>query len=151
MAYTPQTWADGSSGATPLTAARLNHMEAGIAAGNEPQAVPWAAELRVTDTGTRALGLNGAALGIAIPTGLSLTRVQVRFGTADVSGQTDIQILCNGDDTDMPLLSVEFPGVLQMWTGSVDLAQSDVLTADVVALGGTPGAGLSVLFSGVYL
>ena len=30
MAYTPQTWTDGSS-STPLSAARLNHMESGIA------------------------------------------------------------------------------------------------------------------------
>ena len=28
--YTPFTWADGSSGGTPITAARLNSMEAGI-------------------------------------------------------------------------------------------------------------------------
>ena len=32
MAYSPQTWADGPSGGTPLSAARLNYMEAGIAA-----------------------------------------------------------------------------------------------------------------------
>jgi len=31
-AYTPQTWADNASGGTPITAARLNYMEAGIAA-----------------------------------------------------------------------------------------------------------------------
>lgn len=30
MSYTPQTWADGSGGGTPLSAARLSHMEAGI-------------------------------------------------------------------------------------------------------------------------
>ena len=29
-AYTQQTWADGSGGGTPLSAARLNHMEDGI-------------------------------------------------------------------------------------------------------------------------
>lgn len=32
MAYTKQTWADGKAGATPVNAAALNHMEAGIAA-----------------------------------------------------------------------------------------------------------------------
>lgn len=31
MAYTVQTWADDPIGATPITAAKLNHMEAGIA------------------------------------------------------------------------------------------------------------------------
>lgn len=30
VAYTQQTWADGSAGGTPISAARLNHMEAGI-------------------------------------------------------------------------------------------------------------------------
>lgn len=40
MAYTPQNWADGVSGQTPISAARLNYMEQGIAGsyatGNEP-------------------------------------------------------------------------------------------------------------------
>ena len=33
MAYTPKTWVDGSAGGTPITAAELNRMEAGIASG----------------------------------------------------------------------------------------------------------------------
>lgn len=36
MAYVKQTWVDGSTGGTPLSAARLNHMEDGI--GLEPVA-----------------------------------------------------------------------------------------------------------------
>lgn len=32
MAYSEQTWQDGSSGGTPVNAARLQHMEDGIAA-----------------------------------------------------------------------------------------------------------------------
>lgn len=32
MAYEQQTWRDGADGGTPVTAERLNHMEAGIAA-----------------------------------------------------------------------------------------------------------------------
>lgn len=32
MAYTEQEWADGAAGGTPLSAERLNHMEAGISA-----------------------------------------------------------------------------------------------------------------------
>ena len=31
MAYEKQNWADGDDGGTPLSAARLNHMEDGIA------------------------------------------------------------------------------------------------------------------------
>lgn len=34
MTYTPQTWLDGSAGGTPISAARLNFMEGGIAAAN---------------------------------------------------------------------------------------------------------------------
>lgn len=30
MSYTEQTWSDGVSGGTPVNAARLRHMEAGI-------------------------------------------------------------------------------------------------------------------------
>lgn len=45
MAYTPDpTWVDGAGGATPITAAKLNHMEAGIAT-----AVPkWTASTAYT-------------------------------------------------------------------------------------------------------
>lgn len=31
MAYEPYTWANGEEGGTPITAARLNHIEQGIA------------------------------------------------------------------------------------------------------------------------
>lgn len=30
MAYTPKVWADGQSGGTPITAAELNRIEAGV-------------------------------------------------------------------------------------------------------------------------
>ena len=35
MAYTVQAWNDGPSGGTPVTAARLAHIEAGIAANDD--------------------------------------------------------------------------------------------------------------------
>jgi hypothetical protein len=31
MAYETQSWKDGKDGGTPITAARLNHIEAGVA------------------------------------------------------------------------------------------------------------------------
>ncbi|WP_411815575.1 hypothetical protein [Gordonia sp. SND2] len=31
MAFVPKTWADGSAGGTPITAAELNRIEAGVA------------------------------------------------------------------------------------------------------------------------
>lgn len=36
MAYEPQVWADDKAGGTPLSAERLNHLEAGVAAAHEP-------------------------------------------------------------------------------------------------------------------
>lgn len=39
MAYTKNTWADGSTGGTPITAAKLNAMETGIAAGADGSVV----------------------------------------------------------------------------------------------------------------
>lgn len=35
MSYTKQTWRDQESGGTPITADRLNHMEAGIGGAND--------------------------------------------------------------------------------------------------------------------
>lgn len=39
MTYSQQTWADGEAGGTPLSAERLNHMEAGIAAAGAVESV----------------------------------------------------------------------------------------------------------------
>lgn len=36
MAYEPQEWADGVEGGTPLSADRLNHLEAGVASAHAP-------------------------------------------------------------------------------------------------------------------
>ncbi|HYP72809.1 MAG TPA: hypothetical protein VEP72_01875 [Microbacterium sp.] len=52
MAYEPQVWADGEEGETPITAARLNHMEAGIDDAGTPPAFATPSELEagtVTD------------------------------------------------------------------------------------------------------
>ncbi|MFI9507577.1 hypothetical protein [Nocardia sp. NPDC052566] len=152
MAYTKQTWADGALGGTPITAARLAHMEQGIFDGNTATAVQWSHQLRVTDTGTRALGYNGADLGVIAPAGLALERVHVRFRSSDASGATTIQLRRNGATTDMPLISVAAPGLMQTWAATpITLAQNDALTAEITALGGTPGTGLLIIYSGTYL
>ena len=41
MAYTKQKWVDGADGGTPLSAERLNHMETGIADGQNAEAPTW--------------------------------------------------------------------------------------------------------------
>ncbi|KIA62998.1 hypothetical protein [Nocardia vulneris] len=149
MAYTKQTWANGEVGGTEVDADALNYIEEGIYQASLTQPKPWAHELIVTNSATRASGLNGATLGIAMPAGITLTRIRVRFGTADGSGSTVITIKKNGSATGMPTVTVAQPATNQTWTGTVSLAQNDVLTADV-APGGTPGTGLAILFSGTY-
>lgn len=70
MPYTPQTWADGAGGGTPITASRLNYMEAGISNA------PTRSELLVN---VRAYGATGdgstndtAAIQTAASTGKAL-------------------------------------------------------------------------------
>lgn len=60
MAYTPQTWVDGEAGGTPLSADRLNYMEAGIQAVSEAATVGDA-----TDTTKGILRLAGDLDGTA--------------------------------------------------------------------------------------
>lgn len=56
MAYTPQTWANGEAGGTPLSAARLNYIEAAIDAVDSAIAAAQAEidELPVGVTATEA-------------------------------------------------------------------------------------------------
>lgn len=49
MAYTPKEWADGAAGGTPITAAELNRMEAGIGDAHDAiDALPEPLELGTT-------------------------------------------------------------------------------------------------------
>lgn len=41
MAYVATEWKDGEKGKTPITAERLNNMEAGIEAGQNPAETTW--------------------------------------------------------------------------------------------------------------
>lgn len=60
MAYMPTTWKDGADGGTPITAARLNKAEQGIAAKAETgPAGPKGATGANGDTGPK--GATGAA------------------------------------------------------------------------------------------
>lgn len=55
MAYTKQTWLDGKSGATPISAERLGHIEAGIAAAQDAADAAAAASVSIArlPTGTK--------------------------------------------------------------------------------------------------
>lgn len=59
MAYTPQTWVDGSGGGTPISAARLNFMETGIDD----------ADTRITAVEGRATSLESRATALEADTG----------------------------------------------------------------------------------
>lgn len=61
MAYTKQTWTDGANGGTPVTAARLNNMETGIAAATV-----------VTDLAVAMLRANAQQTGLAATTWLTM-------------------------------------------------------------------------------
>lgn len=61
MAYTKQTWTDGSTGGTPLSAARLNHVEDGVeaaaAAADAEATRALAAEATKVNSSTYTAGL----------------------------------------------------------------------------------------------
>lgn len=148
MAYAKQTWADGELGATPINALRLNHMEDGIEAADLPTPVKWSQETRATDAGVRVLGYNGASIGITVPYTGTLERAQLRFGSSDATGDTTVQLRLDGDATGMPILTMTAPGLSQVWVGSIIVTQGQVLTAEVTALGGTPGTGMAIAYAG---
>ena len=80
MAYTPQTWTDGSAGNTPISAARLTVMENGIAAASTPNA---AAITDSTSVGRSVLTATDAgAARSAIAAGTSSLVLGTASGTA---------------------------------------------------------------------
>lgn len=76
MAYTVQTWTNGSGGGTPLSAARLSHIEAGVlAAHNEKAALAGA-----TFTGgvsAPSLAVGGAATAGSVSASGNVTAVNL--------------------------------------------------------------------------
>ena len=91
-----------------------------------------------------------APLGITVPAGLTITTIYARYGTANASGTSTIQIQKNGSSTGMPSITITGTTLTgQPSTGlPITLSQFDVLTANVTATGTTPGTGLSVTFVG---
>lgn len=106
MSYTKQSWADGPAGGTPISAARLNHMEDGIASASSSAAADAAqatANAALSKANTALTAANNAqsdvdALGATFEpvsggftaaTGWSLVRGKVikigRFASCDIS------------------------------------------------------------------
>lgn len=61
MPYSKQTWNDSSSGGTPLSAARLNHMEDGISDADTAAASAQTTAAAASSTATAALSAANAA------------------------------------------------------------------------------------------
>lgn len=94
MTYTPQTWANGEAGGTPIDADALNHMEDGIAA----------AQVAATlDDDVAALVANGASdTGAAV---LTVANARAAAAVAGVSIPTDADDLTDGSTRVMMLAS----------------------------------------------
>lgn len=88
MAYAKQTWQDGEAGGTPLSAARLNHIETGI--DNAHTEVDGRGELAyaqvtASQTGiTTETNLSGLSVSVAVPAG---RRIRI---TARVQWSSDL-------------------------------------------------------------
>lgn len=71
MVYTKQSWTDGPGGGTPLSAARLNHIEAGIEAASAPawtgEMIDWASLGADDEARATAMNAANAALGAGDP------------------------------------------------------------------------------------
>jgi hypothetical protein len=110
----------------------------------------WSAELHVRESVVRTTGTMDAPLGVTAPVALTVTDIYARYGTANASGTSTIQIYKNGSSSGMPSITITGT-TLTGNPGSglpITLSQYDVLTAGVTATGTTPGTGLSVTFTG---
>lgn len=109
----------------------------------------WHQEIHPRENATRTTGLMDTPMGVTVPVAGTLNRVYARFTTADGSGSTVITIKKNGSATGMPTITITSGNTTGVWASTpVTVAQNDVLTADITTLGGTPGTGLAVLYSG---
>lgn len=92
MAFTPKTWADGAAGETPITAAELNRVEAGIEEAHDEIATLPAPLALGTTASTAAAGnhthtiANVTGLQAALDakaTAAALTALEARVATLE--------------------------------------------------------------------
>ncbi|WP_255800864.1 head fiber protein [Mycobacteroides abscessus] len=83
MPYTKQTWADGAAGGTPLTAARLSHIEDGIdAATTAAEAADSVTAASITDATAVGRNVLKAADQAAARTAIGAGTSNLVVGTA---------------------------------------------------------------------
>lgn len=87
MAYTPNTtWEDAPSTDTPITAAALNHMEAGIVEGAQAASTSQAGNVELATSGEMTTGTDTARVpSVAVVAGAiaALTKSSVGLGNVD--------------------------------------------------------------------
>lgn len=88
MAYTEQTWADGPSGGTPITADALNHIEGGIAAAAAAAAAPTSWSAVTGKPAVIAAGANQSEARSAIGAGTSSLAIGTTASTAKAGNYT---------------------------------------------------------------
>lgn len=128
MAYTPQTWADGPAGLTPITAARLAHIESGLvaaalAADNAAAALASRPQVVKVTTGDEARP-SGSNSVIWLVTNADVTTV------TSADPDDDLIVRTSGDggaDTTAPSMptgvsaaSITATGFELSWTASTD-------------------------------
>ncbi|MCQ9367951.1 hypothetical protein NQ036_06795 [Brevibacterium sp. 91QC2O2] len=130
MAYTKKTWADGKDGGTPVSAAELNRMEDGIAAGQNA-AAPTADNLSgVTDTGKKVMkAADAKAARDAIGAGTGNGSSNLKVGPAATDAAAGNHTHSFNDLTDKPTI----PSVS-------GLAKQSDLTAAVARITALEGA-----------
>ncbi|AER47669.1 head fiber protein [Mycobacterium phage Dori] len=79
MPYTKQTWADGQAGNTPITAARLNHIEDGVAAATT------AAEAADTVTAANITDSTAVGRNVLTATDQAAARTAIGAGTSSLA------------------------------------------------------------------
>lgn len=139
MPYTPQTWADGPEGGTPLSATRLNHMESGIEdadtriTGVESRSAQVEAIIK---SGAAAVATNVLPPGLRTPQAMLVTEAHVRLGTAPAGSGLTVGFNRNG--TQFATVTVPAASTSASATGlTTQFAAGDVLTWDITAVGST--------------
>jgi hypothetical protein len=95
MSYVKQTWADGEAGGTPLTAARLNHMEDGIP--TDPEDVRDIIGTTVVGTGLVSVTVDDASDTVTVAT--SATQNSTDASLRDRATHTGTQSLDTTTDS----------------------------------------------------
>lgn len=150
MAYAKQTWTDGAGGATPVSAARLSHMEDGIEAASLP---PAEIGVAVGDETTTITATGNPKVTFRMPFAMTLTSVRASLTTASSSGTPTVDINEGGtsilstkltvDATEKTSLTAAIPAAISDAT----LANDAEITIDV-DVAGTGAKGLKVWLIG---